>query len=552
MRALIDVMGCAPAFGPPGEACPPGLLPLAGRPLVAGLVGWLEAQGAEAIQLLLRERPHGLVAHFEAHPPARARLQHVLAGRPTAPWWRHLDDPSVLLCRGSLVTDVALGPLLATHAAVGTRLTVLLAPRPGRPAGPGLALDGAGQVHVAADGPLMAAGVALAAPRLLAGLADEARAVPPDGALLAAALAAGEPVAGVVAEGFWCDASLPGGWAEALAAVLAGRVAGWLPVGEAREPGIWVAPGAHIDPRARLVAPCHVGAGARVGPDAEVGPLTSVEAGAEVERGARIAACGVLPGTRIGAGTRWRERLLYPHGALAWRLPDARPEPSDDPTRLGDTWRPSLRDRAHVLLDQALAGLGLLALTPLLAAIALAIRLDSPGPALFVQLRAGQDRRPSRPGLPRAEVFPCFKFRTMHLDAEARVEALRASNQYGGGAFFKLEDDPRITRVGRWLRHTSLDELPQLLNVLRGEMRLVGNRPLPLYEAEALTEDWQRARFLAPAGITGLWQISGRSELSERERLALDALYAATRTFWGDVTILLRTVPALLARRGAR
>jgi lipopolysaccharide/colanic/teichoic acid biosynthesis glycosyltransferase len=140
----------------------------------------------------------------------------------------------------------------------------------------------------------------------------------------------------------------------------------------------------------------------------------------------------------------------------------------------------------------------------------------------------------------------------MHPDAEQRVEALRARNQYRGGAFFKLEDDPRITRVGRFLRRTSLDELPQLLNVLRGEMRLVGNRPLPLYEAEALTEDWQRARFLAPAGITGLWQISGRSELSERERLALDALYAATRSFRGDLGILLRTVPALLARRGAR
>jgi lipopolysaccharide/colanic/teichoic acid biosynthesis glycosyltransferase/NDP-sugar pyrophosphorylase family protein len=516
------------------------------------MVAWLEAQGVEAIQLLLRERPHALVAHFEAQPPARARLQHVLAGSPAAPWWRDLGDAPVLLCRGSLVTDVALAPLQAAHEAAGTRLTVLLAPRASQPASTGLALDAAGRVQAAADGPFAAAGVVLASPRMLAGLADSTGEPHPDEALLAAALAAGEPVAGVVAEGFRCDASQPAGWAEALTAVLAGRVAGWSPAGEARSPGVWVSPDAHIDPRARLVAPCHVGAGARVGPDAQVGPLASVEEGAEVARGVQLTACGVLPGTRLGAGTRWRERLLYPHGALAWRTPGALPEPSDDPARLGDAWRPSLRDQAHAVLDQLLAGLGLLALTPLLAAIALAIRLDSPGPALFVQLRAGQDRRPARPGLPRAEVFPCFKFRTMHTDAEARVEALRARNQYGSGAFFKLEDDPRITRVGRWLRRTSLDELPQLLNVLRGEMRLVGNRPLPLYEAEALTEDWQRTRFLAPAGITGLWQISGRSELSERERLALDALYAATRSFWGDVTILLRTVPALLARRGAR
>ena len=140
----------------------------------------------------------------------------------------------------------------------------------------------------------------------------------------------------------------------------------------------------------------------------------------------------------------------------------------------------------------------------------------------------------------------------MHVDADQKVKELMAQNQYGNSAFFKLENDPRITRVGHLLRKTSLDELPQLINVLRGEMRLVGNRPLPVYEAEALQEDWQRTRFLAPAGITGLWQISGRSDLSEKERLALDAYYTVTRTFAGDMSILFRTLPALLARRGAR
>jgi lipopolysaccharide/colanic/teichoic acid biosynthesis glycosyltransferase/NDP-sugar pyrophosphorylase family protein len=552
MRALIDVMGCQPAFGPPGEATPPGLLPLAGRPLVAGMVSWLEAQGVEAIELLLRERPHALVAHFEARPPARARLQHVLLGGPVAAWRHGIGEDPLLVCRGSLVTDVALAPLLSTHATAGTRLTVLLAPRAAWSTGPRLALDVAGHVQAAPDGPFVAAGVAVTASRALTDLEVPTTAPPTDEALLAAALATGEPVAGVVAQGRWCDAGTPAGWAEALAAVLDGRVAGWEPAGTPLAPGVWVAPDAHLDPQARLLAPCHVGAGARIGPDAQVGPHATVEAGAEVARGAHVTACAVLPGTRLGVGSRWRERLLYPHGALAWRTPGAQPEPSDDPARLGDSWRPSWQEHAHDVLDKAFAVLALLALAPLLGAIALAIRLESPGPALFVQLRAGRDRRPSRPGMPRAEVFPCFKFRTMHLDAEARVEALRSRNQYRGGAFFKLEDDPRITRVGHWLRRTSLDELPQLLNVLRGEMRLVGNRPLPLYEAEALTEDWQRTRFLAPAGITGLWQISGRSELSERERLALDTLYAATRSFWGDVGILLRTVPALLARRGAR
>lgn len=195
------------------------------------------------------------------------------------------------------------------------------------------------------------------------------------------------------------------------------------------------------------------------------------------------------------------------------------------------------------LLDIALALLALVVLAPLLLCIMAAIRLDSPGPALFTQLRSGGARPDGS-----IRVFRVFKFRTMVDGADALRISLREATP--DGPFFKLKGDPRITRVGRLLRAWSLDELPQLLNVVRGEMRLVGNRPLPLDEAELLREPWQRARFRAPAGITGLWQVSARSDCTPRARLALDTAYAATRSPWLDFRILLATVPAIFRRKG--
>ena len=172
----------------------------------------------------------------------------------------------------------------------------------------------------------------------------------------------------------------------------------------------------------------------------------------------------------------------------------------------------------------------LLVLLPFFLLIALVIVTDSRGGIFYRQVRVGKDGKD----------FRLFKFRSMRSNAD------KAGLLTVGGR------DNRITRVGYYLRKYKADELPQLINVLKGEMRLVGNRPLPVYEAEALTEEWMRTRFLAPAGITGLWQISGRSDLSEKERLALDAYYTVTRNFAGDLSILFRTVPALLLRRGAR
>jgi len=184
------------------------------------------------------------------------------------------------------------------------------------------------------------------------------------------------------------------------------------------------------------------------------------------------------------------------------------------------------------------AALGVLAISPLLILLAIAIKLDSRGPVLFRQERVGRDGRR----------FRICKFRTMIADAEAQKDALREHNECEDG-LFKLTDDPRVTRVGRFLRRTSLDELPQLLNVLRGEMSLVGPRPLVVDEDEQITGHDRRRLALTP-GMTGHWQILGSSRVPMAAMVKIDYLYVASWSLWSDVKLLLRTVPYILARRG--
>lgn len=203
--------------------------------------------------------------------------------------------------------------------------------------------------------------------------------------------------------------------------------------------------------------------------------------------------------------------------------------------------RHGLSRSSHLIkrsFDFALASVISVALLPLMALVALAIKLDSRGPVFFRQRRMGRDDR----------AFEIYKFRTMVPDAEARKAQLHDRNQAGGG-LFKIEDDPRITRVGRFLRRTSLDELPQLLNVIRGDMSLVGPRPLVLDE-DRLIEGHQRHRLLLPPGVTGLWQIFGSARIPLNEMVKIDYLYGANWTLWLDMKILLRTVPVVLGRRG--
>lgn len=231
---------------------------------------------------------------------------------------------------------------------------------------------------------------------------------------------------------------------------------------------------------------------------------------------------------------------------------------------------------AKRLFDITFSSLFLIAISPILLFIAIAVRLDSKGPIIYKSKRVGRGY----------QVFDFLKFRTMRVNGDHLVKDLMKENQYANeemdeivirssetlidalgnpideesflqqkkrdksGAFFKVKNDPRITRVGRFLRATSLDELPQFVNVLRGDMSVIGNRPLPLYEAEQLTTDQWVTRFHAPAGITGLWQVEkrGRAEMSETERKELDNSYALNYSFMYDMKLLLRTIPALMQK----
>lgn len=240
------------------------------------------------------------------------------------------------------------------------------------------------------------------------------------------------------------------------------------------------------------------------------------------------------------------------------------------------------------VFDIFFAGMALLLLSPLLLVICILLKLESKGPIFYYALRVGSGYR----------TFKFYKFRSMFVNADKRLKDLKHLNQYApvtddegkseeqevflcdecraagtgcqfpvysdtirwcekqyhdnkkskaGSAFFKLKDDPRITKVGKFIRNTSIDELPQLWNVIIGDMSIVGNRPLPLYEAEKLTTDKYAMRFMAPAGITGLWQVEkrGKGEMSEEERLMLDNKYAENHSFANDIRLIMRTIPAL-------
>ena len=198
-------------------------------------------------------------------------------------------------------------------------------------------------------------------------------------------------------------------------------------------------------------------------------------------------------------------------------------------------------------LDILGAALLLLLLSPIFAAVALAVRIDTPGRVIFRQRRVGRDLEP----------FTVVKFRSMYASAghdthREYVTRLITSTpeRADGGSLYKLTADARVTRVGRFLRRSSLDELPQLWNVLRGEMSLVGPRPSIPYEVEKYPQAWM-GRFSVRPGITGLWQVSGRSQLTWEQMIALDVEYVRRRSFWLNVWILLKTVPVVVLGKGA-
>lgn len=185
------------------------------------------------------------------------------------------------------------------------------------------------------------------------------------------------------------------------------------------------------------------------------------------------------------------------------------------------------------IFDILFASFALLAVSPIMLLTALAIKLTDKGPITYTSKRVGKG----------FDIFNFLKFRSMYPDADKRLADMVKDNQYGEGVFVKFANDPRVTPIGKIIRKYSIDELPQLINVLRGDMSIVGNRPLPLYEAKALTRDQWARRFLAPAGITGLWQVSkrGKNDMSMQERIDLDCEYARKWSLWYDIKLILRT-----------
>lgn len=200
------------------------------------------------------------------------------------------------------------------------------------------------------------------------------------------------------------------------------------------------------------------------------------------------------------------------------------------------TWRTEVKR----LIDILVSATSLIVLSPLFALVALAIKFDSPGPILFIQERVGINKRR----------FRMLKFRTMRPDAEERMKEIEHLNEKSG-PIFKIRNDPRITRVGKWLRRTSIDELPQLVNVLLGDMSVVGPRPLSVRDALRMEVAWQKRRFSVKPGLTCLWQVSGRSNLSFDQWMQLDLEYIDRWSLGLDWKILLRTIPAILMARGA-
>ncbi len=206
------------------------------------------------------------------------------------------------------------------------------------------------------------------------------------------------------------------------------------------------------------------------------------------------------------------------------------------------------------LFDIVVSSIILIALSPLFLLIAILIKLESKGPVFYAAKRIGTGYHD----------FNFMKFRSMRINADKELQKLAHLNSYEDcvdsdkgaekkekkNTFFKIKNDPRVTRIGKIIRKTSIDELPQLINVFKGEMSIIGNRPLPLYEAEQLTKDEWAQRFLAPAGITGLWQVDkrGKDNLSTEERVGLDIEYANGVSLFTDLKIMLRTIPAMWQR----
>jgi lipopolysaccharide/colanic/teichoic acid biosynthesis glycosyltransferase len=323
-----------------------------------------------------------------------------------------------------------------------------------------------------------------------------------------------------------------------------------------RSPGVLVGDGCTVDPSARLVGPVVIRRGARLAAKVTIIGPAVVGSDSRIEDGAVVIRSVVADGASVaGASTVW-QRVVAGDSAVAGasagdraRLPDASPAPAfpdlpDEPnaSRMQEGADAARHRRVDCLLkrvfDIVMVCIALVLLAPMLIVVAILIKVDSRGPVLFTHYR-------ERKG---GKEFPCWKFRTMVRDAHTRQRELYQKNEVDGPQF-KMRDDPRVTRVGQWLRATNIDELPQLFNVLLGHMSLVGPRPSPFRENQ-ICVPWRRARLSVRPGVTGLWQLcrDKRTEGDFHQWIYYDLAYVRHFSFWLDLKIILATVLTLAGR----
>jgi len=542
------------------EGSPVAALPVAGRPLVALMVDYLERQGITSVVVVSCRWPHLVERSLAARSgqiPVTTVMESPQAGsanavaKVAAHW-----GGTFLVAMGDVLSDLDLQSAIEDHKQSGALATVVVcdAEAPCRYGEVGVGRDGAvamfGSEALVWRGKYRTAnsGIFIIEPQLLRHVRQD-RSIDLNRELLPQLVEQDQPIRASYQPGYWRGIGSVEQYRQVNLDILQGRVQGVRPEGEEEAPGVWVGADSFIDPGAELMPPVRIGQGCRIEKDAVLGPGAVLGDEVHVRRGAVVTGSVVLERARLGLAAKL-ENVVAKGNELAGRG-SMESTHVEDPNVLERLRPMSVEALVKAAFDRIIGLCALFFLAPLMLLIALLIKLDSAGPVFYSQLRVGEGRR-TLAGRYQGRVIEVLKFRTMYQDADRRLKEVLGENEYGSAPFVKIKADPRITRIGQLLRATSLDELPQFINVVRGDMALVGNRPLPLYEAEMLSDEWQQIRFHAPAGITGLWQISGRSDLSAEERMILDNYYAITHSFWTDLKILLVTIPALLARRGAR
>jgi NDP-sugar pyrophosphorylase family protein/lipopolysaccharide/colanic/teichoic acid biosynthesis glycosyltransferase len=546
-------------------------LPVANLPLLEYLLAHLEKQGITDVILCLNGDQSSIRHFLTRVRPRRLRLIFAREKTPLGTAGalaavRHLiGDSPFLVISSNTLAEIDVADLYRFHRNKDALATCVIAPM----------RETAERVEVQADGTVRnlhrcgpadrwqrefyPVGIYLFDPEVFKLIGDADRYVDLKEQLFPRLRDAGLPVYAYLFEGYWRNLNGIEDYFLLNRDLVLGRTNG-CSLGREIRPGVWAGEGVTIAPDASLVPPLVLGAGCVVGPRAQIIGPTSIGEGCTIEAGAQIRESVLWSGVRIGRGSTVsysilaRNTTVGPHVVLHEavltheRAKRGRYNFLDDPFRAVPS--PALPRRrslsttafaaAKRLIDLLGAVTGIALTWPLMLFAALAVRIDSPGPILFRQKRLGKEGRE----------FTLLKFRSMVVDAEDLLTELRSYNEMDGPVF-KMSEDPRLTRVGRILRKTSLDELPQLFNVLKGDMSLVGPRPLTKEELR-LNPSWWETRLRVKPGVTGLWQIYGRNNTTFQDWIRYDILYVENQSLWLDFKILLLTPFRVLTGTGAR